>query len=141
MKRIILLIGVLVILGMLPVPPLPAEQDEPNITESEDAEPNIVEPNITEPNTLEQKSPIAEKTDLRILIKQLDKRIDYLENRTEFLLADNMANKADIEELQLKLNIARKRQRSDHREEPHNSPPYRYPTKNKHRKTTVTPKN
>ncbi|MCJ7777638.1 MAG: hypothetical protein MUP16_04925, partial [Sedimentisphaerales bacterium] len=68
MKRIILLIGIFVVLVIFPAPPLPAEQEEPNI-----AEPNIVEPNIAEPDIFKQKTLMIEKTDLRVMVKQLEK--------------------------------------------------------------------
>lgn len=97
MKRLILLTGLLAAIFILPVS---VGQDEPNVIE-----PNIIEPNIAEPNIPKQKGPMIQKTDLRVMVKQLEKRVDYLENRVEFLLWDNIGNKADIEELQSKLNI------------------------------------
>jgi hypothetical protein len=86
MKRIMLLLGLLL---AIVVPALLVGQNKPNVTES-----NVVEPNISDPNYL-----ISQKTELEIRVIQLEDRVVQLEKQIRILFADNLYDRANIEQI------------------------------------------
>lgn len=106
MKRLILTVIVLAAAIAMAVPDEPNAMEELNGTAVAIEEPN-------EPEMTEQKSYITEKTDVRVLIKQLNRRIDALERQIRALQDAVRDHEAEIVRLGGKVTTTVKKKTSN----------------------------